>query len=74
MVLLCNGCDHERETIRAYCPSCEEVTESYRYDPADRHRDWIADRAAELIAQDVERMRVNLPARIDRIAAERKAA
>lgn len=29
--LLCYGCDAERPFRRAYCRSCEEVTDSYEY-------------------------------------------
>lgn len=78
MSLLCCGCDTERETIRAFCPSCAEVTESYEFtsDGSIRGAD-LTRYEAETIASLGRTARaaavINLPARMDRIAARRAA-
>lgn len=44
--LLCPGCDTERSTTIAFCPSCKTVTESYSYELTERE-EFAAQRALE---------------------------
>lgn len=68
---LCHGCDRPRTGVLAYCPDCEEVTQSYLFDaPAPGSVTGYA--LVRLEAETLESMsRVNLPSRLDTLAAKR---
>lgn len=71
---LCSSCDKPRTGPLAYCDDCEAVTDSYLF-KGDDHTDYIASRFHEELDKWAASFApVNLPRRLDAVAARRTVA